>query len=343
MTNENPYKYGLIKDNSKTILQTINFTSSHINNYMLKTKSNLYNTINLPPIFDLRTTLKNGLPECQQPYNQENIGSCTAQGSAFLYVFEQLKQNNECPIMPSRLDIYYNSRYYTNTINKDSGSTITFALKSLLNGVCIEKECPYITKNFKINASEQCQDRKKIFKALSISSIDIDYKISQNDIIIRLKNSLLSGYPFIFGFDVYSSFNSRDWQNKGIMPLPQENEAIVESHCVVAIGYDDEKQSFLIRNSWGVNWGISTDRGHFYMPYSFIANQKYAYEFKILEDVTNPISFKKEYDSSYLNPYNTELILQDYNMVKLKSSRLICFIYTYFICLFNLIKNIFKK
>lgn len=340
------YSYGHIKENNDDNLQSKKCTSSHINNYKIKMKANLNdNNIKLPYIFDLRTTLKNGLPKSQQPYNQENIGSCTAQACAFLYVFEQLKQNNSCPIMPSRLDIYYNSRYYTNTINDECGSTISSGLYSLISGVCIEKEWPYITKNFKLNTPQNCQARKEIFKGLSFSSIDIDYNLPQNEIINELKKTLVRGYPIIFGFNVYESFES-EWLINGIMPIPKPDEARNTSHCVVAIGYDDEKQSFLIRNSWGTNWGISTDGGHFYMPYSFIADEKHAYEFKILVGVTNPTSFKKEYKPCYLNPYNVEVTPQKYNMGETTIScliYLIYFIYCYFICLFDLIIDIFIK
>jgi C1A family cysteine protease len=292
-------------------------------------KANLNNTVDtIPPKFDLRTTLKYGLPKTQQPYDQAEIGSCTAQACAFLYVFEQLKQNNKYPIMPSRLDIYYNSRYRSNDINNDSGSTINNALYSLQSGACIEKEWPYITTNYKIDAPPKAQTRKELFKALSMSSIDIDYNLPQNDIVIELKNTLLSGFPIVFGFDIYNSFES-EWLTDGIMPMPQPGDFITESHCVVAIGYDDDKQSFLIRNSWGTEWGISTDRGYFYMPYSFIANEKYAYEFKILDGVTDPTTFKNEYDVSFLNQYNAKVIpenntkiIPQYNYIALTTGTL---------------------
>ena len=337
------YSYGHIKENNDDNLQSIKCTSSHINNNMIKMKANLNdNIIKLPSIFDLRTTLKNGLPKSQQPYDQENIGSCTAQACAFLYVFEQLKQNNNCPIMPSRLDIYYNSRHYTNTINEECGSTISSGLYSLLSGVCIEKEWPYITKNFKLNAPQKCQARKEIFKGLSFSSVELDYNLPQEEIIIELKKVLVRGYPIIFGFNVYESFES-EWLNDGIMPIPEPYEDTNTSHCVVAIGYDDEKQSFLIRNSWGVEWGISTDGGHFYIPYSFIADEENAYEFKILQGVTNPTIFKKEYRPCYLNPYNITPKHKKYNMLKITTACLIYFIYSYLLCLFELIIDIFIK
>ncbi|MCA1992489.1 MAG: peptidase, partial [Coleofasciculus sp. S288] len=45
---------------------------------------------------------------------------------------------------------------------------------------------------------------------------------------------------------------------------------------VLAVGYDDAQQRFIIRNSWGAEWGIG---GYFTMPYSYIVNPNLATDF----------------------------------------------------------------
>jgi C1A family cysteine protease len=60
------------------------------------------------------------------------------------------------------------------------------------------------------------------------------------------------------------------------MPMPKPNEEILGGHAVMAIGYDDSKQMFKIRNSWGTRWGQA---GHFWMPYDFITDRDYADDF----------------------------------------------------------------
>jgi C1A family cysteine protease len=84
-----------------------------------------------------------------------------------------------------------------------------------------------------------------------------------------MKNCLASGFPFTFGFSVYQSFETKEVAQTGIVPLPQPNETLLGGHCVVAVGYDDEKQLFKCRNSWGTDWG---DKGYFYMPYQYMSN-----------------------------------------------------------------------
>src|SRR5581483_670444 len=52
------------------------------------------------------------------------------------------------------------------------------------------------------------------------------------------------------------------WHNPG-----QEESKL--GHCMTLIAYDDDKQAFLIRNSWGKSWGPMRN-GHTWMPYSDI-------------------------------------------------------------------------
>ena len=82
-----------------------------------------------------------------------------------------------------------------------------------------------------------------------------------------MKDCLSSGLPFVFGFGVYESFETKEVAETGIMPIPKKNEKLLGGHAIMAVGYNDEKEHFIIRNSWGIDWG---DRGYFYMPYSFI-------------------------------------------------------------------------
>lgn len=47
-------------------------------------------------------------------------------------------------------------------------------------------------------------------------------------------------------------------------------EKCLGGHAVLCVGYDDSKSHWIMRNSWGAEWG---DKGYFYLPYPYLLNQ----------------------------------------------------------------------
>lgn len=88
-----------------------------------------------------------------------------------------------------------------------------------------------------------------------------------------MKGCLAEGYPFVFGFTVYPSFESPDVASSGMMPMPGGDEKAIGGHAVLAVGYDDTKNMFIVRNSWGTDWGLG---GYFYMPYAYLLDDNLA-------------------------------------------------------------------
>ena len=52
----------------------------------------------------------------------------------------------------------------------------------------------------------------------------------------------------------------------------------------MAVGYDNSQKVFIIRNSWGNEWG---DNGYFYMPYAYISNSNLASDFWTIQLVND--------------------------------------------------------
>jgi C1A family cysteine protease len=100
----------------------------------------------------------------------------------------------------------------------------------------------------------------------------------------QLKGCLASGRPFVFGFTVYDGFESDTVAQTGILQMPQSSEKVVGGHAVVGVGYDDSTQRFLVRNSWGTDWG---QNGYFTMPYAYLTDDNLAadiWEIKLVAD-----------------------------------------------------------
>lgn len=207
--------------------------------------------IPLPPMVDLRD-------KCPDIYDQGNLGSCTANSMGGVFQFEQMKQEIE-NFIPSRLFIYYNTREIEGTIKSDAGATLRNTIKTMANlGVCPESSWGY-NKCFKKKPTDDCY-------ADAINHQVLEYlSVEHNLYYIRL--CLAEGHPVSFGMMLYESFMTDYVTNTGIVPMPDlTRERPVGGHAVMLVGYDDSKQQFIVRNSWGKSWG---DKGYFYLPYEY--------------------------------------------------------------------------
>jgi len=67
--------------------------------------------------------------------------------------------------------------------------------------------------------------------------------------------------------------------------MPKPNEQLEGGHAVLAVGYDDANQWFIVRNSWGTGWGM---KGYFTLPYSYLLDQNLSDDF--LDDQSREVS-----------------------------------------------------
>jgi C1A family cysteine protease len=58
-----------------------------------------------------------------------------------------------------------------------------------------------------------------------------------------------------------------------VLSLPGPKEKLLGGHAVLAVGYDNAKQVFIVRNSWGTSWG---QKGYFTMPYAYLTDSSLA-------------------------------------------------------------------
>jgi C1A family cysteine protease len=88
-----------------------------------------------------------------------------------------------------------------------------------------------------------------------------------------MQTALANGYPFVFGFSVYQSFETIQVAKTGILNLPKKKEQLLGGHAVMCVGYDNLTGRFKVRNSWGPQWGQG---GYFTMPYGYLTNPNLA-------------------------------------------------------------------
>ena len=198
----------------------------------------------------------------QQPpiYDQGQLGSCTAQAIAAVLQFSQAKQLQTDVFTPSRLFIYYNERVVLGTVEEDSGAMLRDGIKSVANqGGPHEQLWPHVIARFRRKPAAAAYKDGELHEAI------LYQRLRQS--IDQLKGCLADGFPFVFGFSVYESFERRVVAKTGDVPLPSPREALIGGHAVVAVGYDDASRRFIIRNSWGTAWGA---KGYGTMPYAYL-------------------------------------------------------------------------
>jgi C1A family cysteine protease len=217
----------------------------------------------LPPRVDLREL-------CSPVEDQGNLGSCT--GNALIGALEFLEKKNRVPFVDlSRLFVYYNERVLEGTVHSDSGAMIRDGIKTLKNqGVCTEKKWPYLIAKFAAKPTVAC------FREA------LDHQITSYERILTLEQMracLAEGFPFVFGFTVYESFESAEVAKTGTVEMPQPGERVVGGHAVLAVGYDDASSRIVVRNSWGTAWGRL---GYFTLPYEYVTDRNLSDDFWVI-------------------------------------------------------------
>lgn len=206
--------------------------------------------------------------------DQGGQGSCLAFAltSVFEYVMRINKRCEEIDL--SEAFLYYNARKLDNenSVNEDSGLHFKPAIESLYKyGISVEALCRYDENSYDKEPPQAAYDdagKRLLRKALNVSC-------SVNDV----KSALADGYPVIGSFTLCPSFSNIVG---GFVTMPTEEEIKAlsscgqgevskhSSHAMVIVGFDDNLQHFLVRNSWGTSWG---DRGYCYMPYSYLETE----------------------------------------------------------------------
>ena len=227
-----------------------------------KYQAERFQTKDLPPRVDLRPHLT-----CVE--DQSAVSSCTANALAGAYEYLAKRALGEAGDV-SRLFIYYNAREYDGGVTGDTGCTIAAAIQVLQElGACNELTWAYDEDRINHRPLPDAYQEALNFLVEEADEIEVD--------LDAMKHCLAEGYPFVFGLMLFASFDRAG--KRGLVPMPnpmgEDGRQEHGSHAMLCVGYSDQSQAFIVRNSWGEDWG---DRGYCYIPYDYLANPEYCDE-----------------------------------------------------------------
>jgi C1A family cysteine protease len=228
-----------------------------------------------PPSIDLRNLFN-------YVFDQGTLGSCVANASASAMTVVINKSNIQNKDTRSRLFIYFNARVIDGDPHADTGTTVEAAILGLENnGACSETDWPYIISSFTTMPPKLSYTNALPYKPISAHAVQ--------QTLQALKHELANGNVIIFGILVYMSFESADTTKTGIVAMPnlaaQPPDTCLGGHAILLVGYNEDKQVFIFRNSWGEAWG---DKGYGYIPYQYVLNPMLAGDFWVIEKLNIP-------------------------------------------------------
>ena len=229
-----------------------------------------------------RPTAKDLSSQFPTPYDQGQVGSCTANAVAAAVQYARKVHGKPDGFVPSRLFIYYYERLAEGQLYTDTGAQIRDGIKAVVDhGVPKERSWEYenipgdpTTHVFPSGCRAVTQPPAGVV-AEAAKYRTISYAPLKQD-AVSLETCIASGYPFVFGFTVFDNLT----ESMTHLRKPGPNDHITPAgHAVLATGYDQHARTFKIRNSWGP--GCHTG-GYFQMDYDYVLDSGLAADFWVV-------------------------------------------------------------
>jgi C1A family cysteine protease len=192
------------------------------------------------------------IPELTPISDQGQVGSCVANSWCdMLEILDGLEGKDKIEQL-SRLFLYWIARYYVGDEKKDDGTYHRAAYHQLSTiGVVEERHYPY--KESAVFSAPELD----LYTMASNNRIKDAYRLvpDSSSYLNDLELAIRANHPAVFGVDVSKAFmRSRSLE---VFGLPSPEDEMVGGHAMIVVGvmYDGDQRRWLVRNSWGADWG----------------------------------------------------------------------------------------
>jgi hypothetical protein len=209
--------------------------------------------------------------------NQNPRGTCIAH--AAVAVFEHFRRKQEAVVDLSEQFLTFICKK-NDKLPHQEGTRLSIAFSRLvIDGCCREETWPYNNQSNPCNWGQGPPPQGAIGEAETFRIPGLK-RLPQND-VNALKTVLASGRAIAFTIPAYKSwFCNDEVKISGNIVIPPPGDEFVGGHAMCMVGYRDMADAsdlgggvFLIRNSWGDRWGLtSAVKGYGTVPYRFITN-----------------------------------------------------------------------
>lgn len=194
--------------------------------------------------------------------DQGGLGSCTAFAATAIFEYFENRIRRVSDTRLSPLFVYYNAAHNVAGGLADTGSSYYDVLSAMCaRGICEEEFCPYSDTGMdQAPADEAYRDAegRKVLKAMNV-------EVSHRDITAALS----AGFPVAVSLRLFDSFGD---DNHGFVFSPSDDEVSSQPprwHAMVIVGYLKEAPVYIVRNSWGEEFG---EKGYCYIPFTYVEN-----------------------------------------------------------------------
>jgi len=206
----------------------------------------------LPPQIDLRG-------HCTAVEDQKSLGSCTANAAVGALEYHRKKHGID-PSDLSRFFVYYNTRRLKGRIDEDCGASIAESMAAVLAyGAPRADLWPYEPETrWRQEPPQAVYDQATLNEAVQYA------RVAPGTGVL---GALAAECPVCFGIFLPKLAYDIAGQTGAVPELTEEQWAgePAGGHAMLLVGYDLLRKLYLVRNSWGTQWG---DGGYCTIPFA---------------------------------------------------------------------------